>query len=99
MPYLEHPVTHLFFMDDLKVFADSGDALRDTLRVVDRVSLAVGMELGLRKCAVAHINRGRYVNREDYLLPEERRIERVAQGGGLKPALQSGLAIHHCDIN
>ena len=81
MPYLDRPVTHLFFMDDLKVYADSGDALGDTLRVADRVSLAVGMELGLRKCAVAHIKRGKYVNGEDYLLPEERRIERVAQGG------------------
>ena len=81
VPYLDHPVTHLFFMDNLKVYAESSDALGDTLRVVDRVSRAVGMELGLRKCAVAHIKRGKYVHGEDYLLPEERRIERVARGG------------------
>ena len=81
VPYLGSPVTHLFFMDDLKVYARNSDILGDTLRVVDRVSRAVGMELGLRKCAVAHVKRGKYVGGENYLLPEERKIERVAQGG------------------
>ena len=81
MPYLGSPVTYLFFMDDLKVYAKSSNALGDTLRVVDRVSRAVGMEFGLRKCAVAHVKRGQYVEGENYLLEEERKIERIAQGG------------------
>ena len=37
VPYLDSPVTHLFFMDDLKVYAKNSDILGDTLRVVDRV--------------------------------------------------------------
>ena len=81
MSYLDHPVTHLFFMNDLKVYAESSDALSDTLRVVDRVLRAVGMELDLWKCVIAHIKWGKYVYGEDYLLLEERRIKRVVQGG------------------
>ena len=45
-------------MDNLKVYAKSSNAFDATLQVVDRVSRAVGMELGLRKCAVAHVKQG-----------------------------------------
>ena len=41
----------------------------------------VRMELGLRKCAVAHVKRGKYISGEDCLLPEEWKIEQVSQGG------------------
>ena len=58
MPYLGSPVTHLFFMDDLKVYAKNAKQLGAKLQVVDRVSRAVGMELGLRKCATAHVSHG-----------------------------------------
>ena len=77
-------VTHLYFMDDLKVYASGADALATTLETVDRVSRAVGMELGLRKCAVAHVKGGKLVDKEDFLLPEERTIEQVARGGTYK---------------
>ena len=53
--YMGTPVSHLFFMDDLKVYAKNASALLDALETVDRVSRAVGMELGLRKCTVAHV--------------------------------------------
>lgn len=71
---------HLFFMDNLKVHAKNAQYLGDTLRVVDRVLHAIGMGLGLRKCAVAHVSHGVYVGGEDYLLEEERKIECVALG-------------------
>ena len=45
---------HQYFLDDLKVYVNS-NALDTSLRVVDRVSRVVGMELGLKKCAVAHV--------------------------------------------
>ena len=77
-------VSHLCFMDDVKVFAKDAKQLGDTLGVVDRVSRAIGMKLGLRKCAVAHIERGKLVKGEDYLLDEERRIEGVPTGGTYK---------------
>ena len=84
LPYLDHPVTHQYFMDNLKVHAKSSNALDATLRVVDRVSHAKGMDLGLRKYAFAHVKKGKCVSGENYLLPEERTIEQVPQGDAYK---------------
>ena len=53
------PVTHLMYMDDLKVYEESPEKLVDTVAVVEDVSTAIGMTLGLRKCAVAHMRRVR----------------------------------------
>ena len=94
MPYLDTPVTHLFFMDDLKMYAESQETLGDTLGVMDRVSHVVGMELGLRKCAVPHVRHGKVVDGENYLLPGEWTIECVVQGGtyrylGIEQVFQS----------
>ena len=52
-------ITHMLYMDDLKLYAESPAALTEALSVVDRVSSAVGMKLGLRKCGVAHMQKGR----------------------------------------
>ena len=60
VPYPDTPMTHLFFMDDL--YARKSNILGDTLMVADRVSRAIGMELGLRKCTVAHIKCGKHVS-------------------------------------
>lgn len=39
------------------------------------------MELGLRKCATAHVKWGKLIDIKEYLLSEERTIEQVARGG------------------
>ena len=72
-------MTHLF-MDDLKVYTRNPRALETALGVVNRVSCAVGMELGLQKCAVAHLASGRLTTREDFILLEDRHISAVANG-------------------
>ena len=54
-----HKVTHLFYMDDLKIYASGERDLHQSLRLVHEYTQAVGMELGLDKCAVAHFKRGR----------------------------------------
>ena len=53
-----NPVTHLMFVDDLKVYTDGKSGLEEAVKVVENVSGAMGMEFGLRKCAVAHMIRG-----------------------------------------
>ena len=53
-----NPVTHLMFVDDLKVYTDGKSGLEEAVKVVENVSGAMGMELGIRECAVAHMIRG-----------------------------------------
>lgn len=51
--------THLAFMDDIKVFASSKKRLEHNLRIVTRVSGAIGARLGIEKCAQAHLCKGK----------------------------------------
>ena len=59
--YQPRPTTHLMFMDDLKIFEESRAELIRAVAVAEGISKAVGMTLGLRKCAVAHAVGGRVV--------------------------------------
>ncbi len=61
-------ITHLLYMDDLKVYATGRRSLEHALSVVDRVSKAVGMELGPAKCAEAHLLRENHPKWELILL-------------------------------
>ena len=54
-----HKVTHLFYMDDLKLYASGERDLHQSLGVVQEYTQAVGMEFGLDKCALVHLKRGR----------------------------------------
>ena len=67
-------VTHLLLMDDLKVYARDERAMKKALSLVDRVSKAVGMELGLRKCAVANIKRGKLQEAGALALSDDRTV-------------------------
>ncbi len=49
------------FIDDLKVYEESPRLLEHTMKKVDNVSGALGMSLGLEKCAVAHVQGGEMV--------------------------------------
>jgi hypothetical protein len=54
-------ITHLMFMDDLKLYEESRGELLEAVRLVEEVSNAIGMQLGLRKCAAAQVVGGRVV--------------------------------------
>lgn len=54
-----HKVSHLFYMDDLKIYASSESDLHNALRMVQDFTGDVGMEFGMDKCAVFHVRKGR----------------------------------------
>ncbi|CAK1598192.1 unnamed protein product [Parnassius mnemosyne] len=57
-------VTHLFYMDDLKLFPSSRSHLMELLNITCDFSNSIRMELGTDKCAILHVERGRVVNSE-----------------------------------
>ena len=69
-------------MDDLKVYAKGKERLGATLEMVDRVSKAIGMKLGLRKCAV-HMS-GQKLQTADYTLPDGGSIVSLTDGNADK---------------
>ena len=51
-------VTHLLYIDDLKIFAASREKLRRAMAAVRGAMKDIGFEWNERKCSVAHVKRG-----------------------------------------
>ena len=68
--YVEEPITHIFYMDDL-----NPEILDSMLTMVDKGSGAVGMSLGLWKCGVAHMQKGKQSFIGSLTLEGERQIQ------------------------
>ncbi|CAK1593783.1 unnamed protein product [Parnassius mnemosyne] len=61
-------VTHLFYMDDFKLFASSRSHLMELLNITCDFSSFIRMELGMDKCAFLHVERERVANSEGIYL-------------------------------
>lgn len=55
---VECHLSHLMYMDDIKLYTNSPSRLQSMVTVVEQVAGDVGLEFGLRKCAVLHLQRG-----------------------------------------
>ncbi|TLM35229.1 hypothetical protein FEC24_18950, partial [Acinetobacter baumannii] len=61
-------ISHLLFMDDLKLFASKKPDLMSLLKITDSFSKAIGMEFGVDKCAFIDVQRGKVVSSDCLLL-------------------------------
>ena len=68
------------FMDDLKVYEEAKADLDETIAEVEELSMAIGMILGLRKCAVAQVEKGKVIHGGNMLLPTGGTINEVQYG-------------------
>ena len=50
-------LTHLFFVNDLKMYSENTDQAKQQLDIVTSFSKDIGMQLGLEKCAYVYIER------------------------------------------
>ena len=78
------PVTHMFFMDDLKTYEEGKKPLEETVGLVEEVSGAIGMTLGLKKCAVSHARKGKVARGGSTTLPSGNALEEVEYGSSYK---------------
>ena len=68
---LESKVTHLLYVDDLKVFAASESKLNTVLRATSDAMLDIGLHWNPKKCSVIHIRKGKQIeNAADLKLDE-----------------------------
>jgi predicted Zn-dependent protease with MMP-like domain len=58
---LKHEISHLFYMDDLKLYARNDDTLKHLLQIFANFSEDICMDLSLEKCAKATLRRGRQI--------------------------------------
>ena len=79
------------FVDDFKVYTKDREGLEKVVRLVEEVSGAMGMELGLRKCVVAHMTQGTIVMSGGIALKSGK--DEGARGRSGLPVSRSGTKI------
>lgn len=50
--------SHIYYMDDLKVYTKDPPSLEKAFRIIGRFSHKIGLELNLKKCAQLHVSKG-----------------------------------------
>lgn len=73
-------ITHTFFMDDLKLFAESVQRLHQLLQLVTVFSNDIRMEFGIDKCRSVHLRRGQVVDASCFRVNEQEEIRNMVEG-------------------
>ena len=69
-------MSHLLYMDDLKIYAGGPDKLREAMECVEKTSNAIGMRFGVRKC---HMQKGKVLadpDNPEYSKESKRSLEK-----------------------
>ena len=82
--YEEHAtkkkLSHLFYMDDLKLIAKSEEEIQKQIQTVKTFSDVIHMEFGLEKCAKIAFKRGKLVHSQNLVININREIQELEQG-------------------
>ena len=68
-------ISHLLFMDDLKLYADSDPNLNKLVQIVHKFSRDICMDFGLDKCSKCTLKKGKKVASDNLLLENGTSIE------------------------
>ncbi|XP_044754063.1 uncharacterized protein LOC123313273 [Coccinella septempunctata] len=91
-------INHQLYIDDLKLYAANEDQLLRQLRIVKSFTETIKMQMGLDKCAVLHIKRGKLITGEAMLVEDELRIQRLGPDESYKYlGIQQGLEIRNTE--
>ena len=77
-------ISHLFFMDDLKLYARNNNQLETLLHTVKQYSQDIRMDFGLDKCAKATFIKGKLISSNNIKLNEDITIKDLNQEGFYK---------------
>ncbi|XP_062532919.1 uncharacterized protein LOC134201693 [Bombyx mori] len=73
-------VSHLFYMDDLKLYAPHAAGLRRLLDITCDFSSRIRMRLGVDKCAVLHVERGSIVSSDRLPVSDGINLRALSEG-------------------
>lgn len=93
-----HTLTHLLYVDDLKLYAKSAQQLEQLLGITERFSKDIGMEFGISKCKTLCINRGK-IEKIDYKTDNDKIITHLNETETYKYlGIQQAKRIDHKQI-
>ena len=73
-------INHLLYMDDLKLYRKDERQIDSLVNAVRVFSDGIGMKIGLKKCGVLVMKRGKVVKYEGIDLPDGLRMKTVEEG-------------------
>ena len=73
-------MSHLLYMNDLKIYTGGPDKLREAMECVEKTSNAIGMRFGVRKCGTAHMQKGKVLAGPDNPERSEESIRSLEKG-------------------
>ncbi|RVE41550.1 hypothetical protein evm_013800, partial [Chilo suppressalis] len=92
-------ISHLLYMDDLKLFAPTKLQLMELLKVTETFSKDINMEFGVDKCAVMHVKRGEIVESDGLQLSDSINIRSLSADETYKYlGMSEGLGINGADM-
>ena len=77
-------INHLLFMDDLKLHSRSEKRLDSLVQTVCVFSEDIGMEFGIKKCAMLVMEKGKIVKSVDIEWPDGKVIKSLQEGDSYK---------------
>ena len=95
----ENKFSHLFYMDDFKLYGKDDNEIEGLLKIVKGFSDHIGMEFGLDKCAKATFKRGKLQETDNINLDEKTMIKDLEQEGVYKYlGVNEGDGIQHASM-
>ena len=86
-------ITHLMFIDDLKIFAASEKKLHLILKLTQECMKDLNMEWGVKKCSIMNVKRGKLEEQSELKLSEDTTIRPVDKNS---PYRFLGIYEHIC---
>ena len=77
-------INHLFFMDDLKLYSRNEKELDSLVQTIHIFSKDIGMEFGIKKCAMLVTEKGKIVKSVGIELPDCKVIKSLQEGESYK---------------
>ena len=77
-------INHLLFMDDLKLYSRSEKGLDSLVQTVRVFSEDIGMQFGMKKCAILVMEKGKIVKSVGIKLPNGKVIKSLHEGESYK---------------
>ena len=77
-------INHLLFMDDLKLYSRNEKEFDSLVQAIHIFSKDIGIEFGIKKCAVLVIEKGKIVKSVGIELPDGKIIKSLQEGESYK---------------
>lgn len=76
----QQKITHQFYIDDLKLYAKGPQQLQNMLELLSCFSKTIHMKLGIEKCNILHLKRGKVNQNGSILLTDGTEIHELQEG-------------------